>query len=452
MADNDKQDADREDEAAGADRPYDGVSGVRDVADETAAESPSGAAAGDDETPDVFADDPGDEPPELESPAADEPPPAPGRAARPSRAPLYIAILAFLLAALAAAGVALQWFGGSEENSAIAALRSEIDRLSSRLDRRDAIFDDTTEALARTREALIELQSTSSRASGDLEELERLLDARLETLEAIPARLRNLESSLAALRGISSGLRDTWLLAEAEYYLQIANAQLALADNPEQARTALTLADERIASLADPALTDVRRAIANELRRIDAMDVVELEGAALRLSSLANSVESLPLKADVVEPDFDDPAVAGELSGMDRAIASLKASMSDVISVRRSDAPLTPLLPPEAAFFLRNNVTLKLQAAQLAMLKGEEALYEQSLDDAADWIAEYFDGDSRQVTSALEAIAELRDTPLEARKPDISGSLSLLRQFMTLRTDDGPAAPPATDDDTGPRQ
>lgn len=386
------------------------------------------------------ADADGESPPpeqdDAEPVAADSPP-------RPSRLPLFIALIALLAAGAAAAGVALLWMTrDTGPDPAVSGLQSALAQAGSRL-------DDTAAALERARRELDELGSAGDDAARELDALNRQLAERLEPLEALPGRLRAIESSLSALQGISSGLRDTWLLAEAEYYLQIGNAQLELAGNPELARIALELADERLASLGNPALTDVRRAIADELRGLRAMSDVDVAGTALTLASLADAVDSLALTQDVVEPDFSDPSVSEELSGFDRAWASLKSSLSDVISVRRSDAPVEPLLPPDAAYFLRSNVTLQLQAARLALLKGEETLYEQSLADAENWLREYFDTDTRPVESALATIGELKNARLSPVRPDISGSLALLRAFIARRVDEG-RAPDVMDD--GPAQ
>ena len=126
--------------------------------------------------------------------------------------------------------------------------------------------------------------------------LQKDLDNRLRMLDSLPARMANVENSLSTLQGVSTGARNTWLLAEAEYYMQIANAQLQLAGNPHLAALALGMADERIVQLSDPALTDVRRALADELTALEIMEKPDIEGATLALASLARVVDSLPLR------------------------------------------------------------------------------------------------------------------------------------------------------------
>jgi uroporphyrin-3 C-methyltransferase len=245
------------------------------------------------------------------------------------------------------------------------------------------------------------------------------------------------------LQGISTGARDTWLLAEAEYYMQIANAQLQLAGNPHLAALALRFADERLLQLADPALTEVRRALSDELRAIDIMEKPDIEGVTLTLASLAGVVDSLPLRqeVDVLEAESDE--VDQELSGLDRAFASLKRAVGDVVSVRRTDEAAAPLTAPDAVYFLRANLALQLQAARLALLRNERAMFEQSLDDASSWLSRYYDIDTAPVRGALDTIAEIRDGLFSVSPPDISGSLRLLRQHVTLSGSEAPA--PAID-------
>ena len=89
-------------------------------------------------------------------------------------------------------------------------------------------------------------------------------------------------------------------------------------------------------------------------------------------------------------------------------------------------------MTPEAEYFLRTNLTLQIQAARLALLRNEQAVFQQSLDDASAWLGLYYDRESAQVASALQTIAEIRDSMIAVTTPDISESLRLLRQYETL--------------------
>jgi uroporphyrin-3 C-methyltransferase len=304
----------------------------------------------------------------------------------------------------------------------------------------NAQLNDLTASIAAAQNAVAAVEQNVSALSAldaerntAIERIDRQLNDRLRQLEAMPGRLAAVEASMASLQGISTGARDAWLLAEAEYYMQIANAQLQLAGNPQLASLALTHADERIIQLADPRLTGVRQALSDELRSLEVLEKPDTAGITLTLSSLAGVVDSLPLRQEVVVHEDDaSPAINPEVTGVDRAMASVRNAVSGIVSVRRTDEAMQPLIAPEAQYFLRANLALQLQAARLAVLRGEEVVFRQSLDDADGWISEYYDADSTAVRSARETIAEISSSVFNVTLPDISQSLRLLRQFNAL--------------------
>jgi uroporphyrin-3 C-methyltransferase len=288
------------------------------------------------------------------------------------------------------------------------------------------------DTLAALEQKVTVLGTTNASGNAEIDALERQLNSRLRQLEVLPARLSNIAATVSSLQGISTGARDAWLLAEAEYYMQIANAQLQLAGNPELARLALKLADERILQLADPGLTEVRRALSDELRALEIIESLDTEGITLTLASLASVVDSLPLRQEVVGQAADSTALDPDLTGVDRAYASLKNALGGVVSVRRIDETMQPLIAPEAQYFLRANLALQLQAARLAVLRSEEAIFSQSLDDAAAWLNEYYDTSNTAVQNTQQTIAEIRGSVFSVAVPDISHSLRALRQFNAL--------------------
>jgi len=304
---------------------------------------------------------------------------------------------------------------------------SESDNLAS-IEALKQRADQTRDALAAL-EASIN-QITHPDYSADIDAVQRDVEDQLRLLNSLPPRMATIENSVASLAGISAGARETFLLAEAEYYLQIANAQLQLANNPRLASLALGMADERVTQLSDPGLTAVRRAISEELAALEVMEKPDLEGATLTLASLARVVESLPLASSTPE---EESVVDEEQSGVDRAWGSVKDAMSGLVKVTPPDQAKLALVSPDAAYFLRNNIALQLQAARLALLRGEQAIFEQALDDTSALLNTYFDSSSEQVTSAQLTISEIRAAVFTTSAPDISASLRLLRQFRTVR-------------------
>jgi len=364
----------------------------------------------------------------------------------PQRTTFFVAWLALFASVFALIVFGVDRLTGDEPDAAAPADTAAVDAVAAGV---SALRGDL-DGLTRSVNALSEELAASDGATAAVE---RRITERLREIDAVSARLAALENSVSSLQGISVGARDAWLLAEAEYYMQIANAQLQLAGNPELAALALGLADERLLQLANPALTGVRRALAGELRSLEAMEKPDTTGAALTLASLAEVVDSLPLRQELDVAENGGAGLDPELTGTDRALASLKSAVSKAVSVRRVDEAARPFIAPEAQYFLRANLGLQLQAARLAMLRGEAALFEQSLDDAANWLNEYYDTDSVAVRSALQTLADVRGNALSVALPDISGSLALLRQYLALSdAASRPGAEPADGNSAVPEQ
>lgn len=379
----------------------------------------------DDATDAATAPDPAAAPgagPMSDTPDAAGSPPAAAPARRGMA--LSVALLAVLLSLLSLAAAGYLWWSSRDSGSTAAANAAAIERVS-------ATLDDAQGSLDALGTRVDELDAAGTAHAKELAGLEEQLEEAQDRVASLPGRLSSVESSVASLQGISAGTRDTWLLAEAEYYLQIANAQLQLAGNPERALLALRFADQRIRQLADPALSEVRRALASELRAVEAMEKPDLQGISMTLASLADAVESLPLASEATVPGSATGASPpADASGWDRAVASVKAAFSDIVTVRRTDEEVTPLMSPDAAYFLRANLALELQTARLALLRGEQAIFEQSLADASAWLRRYYANDARAVQSALETLAGLREANFTVTPPDISESLRLLREFQ----------------------
>ena len=378
-------------------------------------------------TEEPVVEEPETEAPEVEETVADEPqvdatPPV-DKPAKRGTSP--VSWLALFLSFLTLAAVGYMIMEDRRTQEATEASSDSLAQLSGRV-------NESRQSLSDLDKDLTDLASSDENTRSRVESLQQGIEERVRLLDSLPSRMSNLESSVSALQGVSAGARDTWLLAEAEYYMQIANAQLQLGNNPHLAMLALGMADERVVQMANPALTDVRRAIADELAALEVLDKPDIEGVSLTLASLSRVVESLPLQSVDQGAADDDEGVDPELSGTARAWASVKGAVSGLVKVTPPDEEARTLLTPDTAQLIRSNLALQLQAARLALLRGEQAIFEQSLDDADALLENYFDTNSAPVDSARQTIAEIRDSMFAATLPDISESLRLIRRFRIL--------------------
>jgi len=230
--------------------------------------------------------------------------------------------------------------------------------------------------------------------------------------------------------------RAEWVTAEAEQLLLIANRRLQLARDVSSALAALRAADRSLELLANPNLLPVRRALAREITALESVEKTDLAGLSLKLGSLAETVEKLPLAQELRAPLVAqaDTSPARDEAGERWSARAMWRDLLSLVRIRRHDALDKPLLPPEQQYFIRENLRLMLYGAQRALLQGYVLTYQQNLKTASQWLNDYFDNHAQTVTAARSELDKLRATPVVTDLPDISGSLEALRRATGRRT------------------
>lgn len=247
-------------------------------------------------------------------------------------------------------------------------------------------------------------------------------------LDQLRPRLNELDQRIDAVQGGSFDSRALWLRAEAEYYLAAANTELEIGGRWANAIAALELADDLLRELANPALGPVRAAIADELAALRATRLPDVDGITYSLSSLADRVADLPMRADNPEnftPDSDDRDDVEP--GFGRLWRSLKGALLGIVRVERRESPIGVVLTEAERRVARRELELELTLARVAVFRGEPATYETSLEAAETLLERDFDRGAPEVASALARLGELGRIDVAPERPDISRSLNLLR-------------------------
>jgi len=271
------------------------------------------------------------------------------------------------------------------------------------------------------------------------QELLREAQAKIGQLESRLAESQSQQLALEALYQELSRNRDEWQLAEIEQVLAIASQQLQLAGNIRAALLALQLAEARLARADRPQFVPIRRALARDLERVKALPAVDIAGMSTRLNSLVAAVDSLPLAFD--ERSEREPAAKSGPADAERGFWSfwsrlgseIRSELRSLVVVRQVNTPDPPLLPPTQAYFLRENLRLRLLNARLSLLMRDEAGYREDMRAAQAWVRRYFDTRSKQTADALAQLKALSSASLSFEMPSISESLEAVRGFKSRR-------------------
>lgn len=336
-------------------------------------------------------------------------PAAPARKRGARRGLLLMLLGAAAIAAIAAGYVWWQLHDLTGVPAEVVLSRAELAQVSARLER---------------------LEAEDNRRARDLDLAIADLTAQSRSLEELSVRSRRIERAVANLPGVADEARTAWLIAEAEYYLRIANTQINFASNVEIASRALMLADEKLRDLADPRMTAVREKISTEVAALKAVFQPDRIEVVLSLQSLARSFSTLPwrrLSPEQFRSETRETTV-GQAS-INRAIKSFKDAFTSIISLRQTDLAGTRQLSASDRALLIQTMDLEVQVAKLAFLRGESELYLRFLGQVRERLIKSFDTDSTRVSAAMNTITKLEAVEFGSSLPNITGSLTLLTQL-----------------------
>ncbi len=363
---------------------------------------------------------------------APAPPPSRGAPEAQGAAGRWIAAGAVLLAVLSAGAVVYAWNA-----------QQRVKGLEQQLVRRQA---DSSEQAASAQLLAKQAQDEARESAAKL----ALLEVRVAEVSLQRTQLEELIQSL-------SRSRDENQLADIEASIRVALQQTAITGSAEPLLLALRQADERLARQNQPRLEGVRRALAQDMDRVRASGAVDLSALVIRLDEVIRLVDELPLLATAERrPAASRPAglasapeAAGAAARAPSAPASAPAgSWAEVrqfvttggaafvgrvwaearslIRVTPIDQPEAMLVAPEQAFFLRENLKLRLLNARLALLSRQFDTAQADLRDAQTALERWFDRGNRRVASALELVRQVSRQARQVSVPRPDATLAAI--------------------------
>ncbi len=280
------------------------------------------------------------------------------------------------------------------------------------------------------------------RGSQQSQRLQSLEEKLASQRELIATQQRQIDHNARELLEAGNRTRTDWLLAEAEYLLRIANQRLMIEKDIRGAMSALEAADEVLNESDDIGVYPVRQQLAPEILALKGLTGVDRTGLYLTLEAAIDSIHQLTDQALISEnaPGFVVNAAQGESAGTDeepgavvQAWNKVKATLMQVVVVRRMDEPVKPLLSPDQSAYARLNLQLMLEEAEMAVLRGNQPLYERALTKARTTIDDWYNASNPRVTALSDTLAELAGKNVDPELPDISQSLDLLKERLAGR-------------------
>lgn len=272
---------------------------------------------------------------------------------------------------------------------------------------------------------------------------EQSVQANMRTivLEQKLAESRDQQEALQTLYTQLAESRESTAVAEVEQLLNIASQQLQLNGNVKSALLALQAAQKRLEPLDLPRAIHLRETLNAEienLREIPQIDVISMSAQLTQLSELCGK---LPLISER-QPTLNAKAAAEKqptqpMSPLNAFVHNIWDDIKNLITVERINKPEPPLLAADQAFYLRENVKLRLLTARIALLQHDETTYKADLNTVKSWLNEYFDTQHPDAIKAFNLLNKLSSNNISIELPQLTESFAAVTRYkLTLEQND----------------
>ncbi len=264
--------------------------------------------------------------------------------------------------------------------------------------------------------------------------------AKVALLEARVSEVAIQRSQLEDLIQSMSRSRDENLVVDVEAGIRVAQQQSAITGSAEPLLAVLKQSDERLARVNQPRLEGVRRAIARDLDKVRAVGVADINSLVIKLDEAVRLVDELPLLSTAEQRKTVVPAAVQKAPSAATASEWAKSwgegwtvatqrvwfEAKSLIRVTRIDQPEAMLLAPEQAFFLRENLKLRLLNARLALLSRQFDTAQSDLQSAQNSLERYFDRSARRTVLAADLVKQVAAQARQVTLPRPDDTLAAL--------------------------
>jgi Uncharacterized enzyme of heme biosynthesis len=133
------------------------------------------------------------------------------------------------------------------------------------------------------------------------------------------------------------------------------------------------------------------------------------------LDQLTHQVMQLPLR---LPGNVSTAKIDSEKSGL-----PIWQQIKQLVVIRHHDKPIEPLLSPLQDFYLKQNLQLQLEQAEVAVLLGDATLYRFTLEKMTRWVKQFFVTDAKETQVVLQTLNQLQQVNIAPATPAVWDTL-----------------------------
>ena len=270
---------------------------------------------------------------------------------------------------------------------------------------------------------IVSLRETTRDIRSQMERLESRIARADEHNQSVINRVETMAEELAKAQ---VDTRNSYVFAEAEYLLKLADQRLLIERNPETATNLMQTVQGLLAQLEDSRLLSVREQLAQDIQLLSAIphvDLLGIQAELLALDPVLNDLK-LPIRRFNLESD----------SEREDDVQKFLDGLRSFIRIREVNAPITPLVSASDAGRAREVLRLSLEQIKVALVREDQELFNAGLAQAKRLSRHFFDvteGAGKRVMTVLRA---LEGTQIARDIPDAAQGLRALRTYRDALT------------------
>lgn len=208
----------------------------------------------------------------------------------------------------------------------------------------------------------------------------------------------------------SEKVRYQFLLNEIEYGLHIGHLQLLATNNVQNAFRILEFVKQRLDQFSESDLAPLKQSVALATEQLKSSPLLDVSSLMERFAALTENVDNLPFLADVY---FQSKENHKQLKKMlkgpsyQRVWDQFMQTLKSGIQVRQLDKIDPMLVTANQAFFIRENLKLRLLVAKVALMQQHRDTFVESLQQVQHTVKVYFDGQSKMTQKFLDILEKL---------------------------------------------
>ena len=317
--------------------------------------------------------------------------------------------IAILFSCIAFAGVGfLAWFGWQEFQS--------FTRLTGSLGA-------SVQALSIQVSQLETLKTTTQNLDKQMQRLESEIGRADARNQSVIDRVEVVSEQLAKAQ---VDTRSSYVLAEAEYLLKLADQRLLIERNPETAVTLMRTAQALLGQLQDGRLLSVRGRLAQDLQSLSSIQSVDILGIQAELLALDPVLDDLQLPLRRLAPEEETAAMVD--------VKQWLGELSEFIRIREVNEPITPLVSASDAGRAREVLRLSLEQIKLALIREDQALFDAGLAQAKRLSMHFFDITEGAGLQLITVLGSLEGIQITREIPDAAQGLRALKVYRDALT------------------